>query len=398
MKTSPLFKTALTPSLSRRLTYVFLAAIAAVACWLPAMALPNQALANEPRSVTGLNVFGDSLVDAGNIFNLTNFPPSPPYAQKFSNGPLWVEQLAQDLNLSSTLATVVLPNLQAEQANPQTKLQAGTSSPPTAGINFALAGSLSSNLNAAGSQLPGLTQQIESFAALSASAPTDPNAVAVMLVGGNDYNTAVSAPTALASSLEILPNRVTDNIIRAATALIDAGAQRLLVSNLPDLSAQPQAAMLNRVNPQSTQWLRELSTQHNQLLSQKLTALAVSSGAEIIQLDLAGLLSNIVQNPATFGFTNVTEPCLTNFRQGFQFDGVCKNPDEYLFWDEVHPTEAGHRAIAQRALDTLTKAESASPNDLNDPQDTQSLLGPTSIFGALAGTGAIALFIHHRKN
>src|SRR4051812_17171996 len=53
-------------------------------------------------------VFGDSNVDNGNVFIATSFPgddiptfpPSPPYDMgRFSNGPLWVEVMADRLGL-----------------------------------------------------------------------------------------------------------------------------------------------------------------------------------------------------------------------------------------------------------------------------------------------------------
>src|SRR5262245_37490212 len=47
-------------------------------------------------------VFGDSLSDTGNVFTVTEpvlaeaIPVSPPYFQgRFSNGPVWVERLAE---------------------------------------------------------------------------------------------------------------------------------------------------------------------------------------------------------------------------------------------------------------------------------------------------------------
>src|SRR4051794_3300230 len=54
-------------------------------------------------------VFGDSLVDTGNVYIATSadpndqfptFPPSPPYYNgRHSNGPLWVEVMASELGL-----------------------------------------------------------------------------------------------------------------------------------------------------------------------------------------------------------------------------------------------------------------------------------------------------------
>jgi len=52
---------------------------------------------------TGIVAFGDSLSDAGNVFLATNGAiPAPPYVGgHFSNGPTWVEDLAQNLGLGT---------------------------------------------------------------------------------------------------------------------------------------------------------------------------------------------------------------------------------------------------------------------------------------------------------
>ena len=83
-------------------------AIAASLTWqqpIPALASYGGYHSTElSTTFESINIFGDSLVDAGNLFELTSefssagvpaLPPSPPYAQKFSNGDLWVEKLAR---------------------------------------------------------------------------------------------------------------------------------------------------------------------------------------------------------------------------------------------------------------------------------------------------------------
>ena len=52
-------------------------------------------------SFSGMVVFGDSLSDSGNLFTFTGeaVPASPPYFEgRFSNGPVWVEDLLDRLN------------------------------------------------------------------------------------------------------------------------------------------------------------------------------------------------------------------------------------------------------------------------------------------------------------
>jgi phospholipase/lecithinase/hemolysin len=235
--------------------------------------------------------------------------------------------------------------------------------------------------------LPGLQQQIQSFGALATLAPPDPDALYILLAGGNDYNEAVSNPSGYA--FDDLPNQVSDNLTAATAALIGAGAKHLLIGNLLDLGLLPFADFLNQFNPQSSALLTGLSTQHNQLLSQKLTALEGASDAEITLLDLDGLFAEVVDNPAKFGFNNVEETCLTNFQPGFVFDGVCDNPDEFLFWDDVHLTEKGYSAIAQLATDTLAE------------KDSQSVPEPTGILWLIGGGALIwrsKLRLNQRKD
>ncbi|WP_228021607.1 hypothetical protein [Vasconcelosia minhoensis] len=71
--------------------------------WSVGFALAPLLVAPEAQAAafSQLYGFGDSLVDTGNLFELTQavlplgVPQSPPYANgRFSNGPLWIEGLA----------------------------------------------------------------------------------------------------------------------------------------------------------------------------------------------------------------------------------------------------------------------------------------------------------------
>ena len=48
-------------------------------------------------------------------------------------------------------------------------------------------------------------------------------------------------------------------------------------------------------------------------------------------------------NPGAFGLTTTATACLTPDRAPF----VCDQVDEFLFWDGIHPTKAGHAILAQ---------------------------------------------------
>ncbi len=311
-----------------------------------------------------INVFGDSLVETGNLFNLTNLPPAPPYAQNFSNGDIWIDNLAEELDLEIALVTDVL---------------SGSVVAPTEGINFSFGGALSSDVNIFGGFIPqldpfllGLQDQIATFTSLAEQIPVDPNALNIIWAGANDYNEAFFNPASLTAPLTDLPDVVTDNIITAVEDLADLGAREFLVVNLPSLGESPLADFFDQQSGLdiSTQ-LNQLSAEHNLLLAEKLAALNSSPEVTISILDINSLFSSVIANPAQFNFENVVDSCLIEFNTGFMFDDVCSDPDSFLFWDNVHPTTAAHGVITELALTTLGIDE---PATVPEPANIWSIL------------------------
>jgi cholinesterase len=335
-------------------------------------------------SFTGINTFGDSLADTGNLFALTSaffppgippVPPSPPYAQRLSNGPIWVDNLAQAFNLSPVLITDLILNPPAV--------------PPTQGINFAFAGALSSRENLVDDDIPGLAallpgflEQVEVFGLLGL--PVDPNALNIVAVGANDYVDALGDPAFLSGpALLDLPNQVTNNIVAGIGQLASLGANNFLVMNLPPLGETPFANTLTQqLGLPIDDTLNQLSFAHNIALEQKLANLSLAlPGLKISTLEIDDIFAAAIANPQAFGLTNTQDACLTNFRAVFQFDGICNNPDEFLFWDDVHPTAATYKIVSDVALATI-----APPPDPTDVPEPSLLLGLVAAGSALGLT------------
>jgi outer membrane lipase/esterase len=105
---------------------------------------------------------------------------------------------------------------------------------------------------------------------------------------------------------------------------------------VPDLGKAP--AILAQGAGDSLLATTLVGSMNNALLG----AIAADPGVKLF--DLFDLIDSIVTNPGDFGLTNVTDACA-------QF--VSCNPSNYLFWDGIHPTSAGHAIISEAMLSVV---------------------------------------------
>ena len=265
-----------------------LRAINAVAAALVAIGLaPGQATAAEPFDE--LVVLGDSLSDNGN-------------AGRFSNGPVWVEQLGTRLGLM----------LRPSQ---------------TGGWNFAVGGARL-DPNSGPTSLRG---QADLY--LRRPQRTG-RTLHVVFGGGNDLLAAVEAPQG-------------ERIVDAAAASLKSivadlggyGATDILVPNLPDVGMTP--AVRSR-GERAVARARALTERFNAALVRSLSEVVPDYNVRLHRLDVAGLAERAREDPGGFGFVDVTTPC-----------AALVSCEGYLFWDDVHPTTSAHARLADAAFEIV---------------------------------------------
>ena len=321
--------------------------IAVIGFLLLSTLLPLKVLA---VTFSRMYVFGDSLSDTGNVFNLTagQIPPSPYSNGRFSNGINWVDYLAQDLNLSLTPYTALTPV-----------------SSPSQGINFAFGGATTGTDNTVAPTLLGLRQQIGLFGNLfPANQSADPNALYVLWAGANDYLPTQSTTFTPFTT----PNTSINNLSFALNSLVALGARNFLIANLPDLGSLP----LTRTTQDSGR-LNTLTGEHNTSLATTLNTLgSTTANLNIRLVDVNFLLNDAISHPSQYGFTNVTDACINTLSC---VTGGRTVQDQYLFWDDKHPTTATHKRIEELAYRQLQ----SEPEPVPEPA---SVVG-TIVFGAL---------------
>jgi phospholipase/lecithinase/hemolysin len=281
--------------------------------------------------------FGDSLTDTGNAFAVTGEPGVPPdfgldpfllpstaYARgghHLSNGATWIEQLARPLGLVGS----VQPALRSQS--------------PFA-LNFAVATARARTTLTN----PGFDLLVATFLQKTGNvAPSD--ALYVIELGGHDVRDALAVSLGGGDPVPVLQAAV-DAIGDNIRTLYAAGARNFLVWTVPDIGLIPAVRAIPGASPVATLYTGVF----NGMLGLELAAVAAElPGIDIIPFDASGLITNIVAQPAQFGLTDVTHACVTPNTPPF----FCQNPDEFLFWDGIHPTKAGHAIIAQAVAQLL---------------------------------------------
>jgi outer membrane lipase/esterase len=118
-----------------------------------------------------------------------------------------------------------------------------------------------------------------------------------------------------------------------------------VVTNAPNIGGTPKVQALGAAAVAAA---TQLSFGFNGALAPQLAGLkAGSPGLNIYSVDVGALTTQIVANPAQFGFSNVTTAC---FNTLVSPPTLCADPAPYAFWDPFHPTATAHALLAQRVL------------------------------------------------
>lgn len=257
-------------------------------------------------------VFGDSLSDIGNAYKYTfgSIPKSPPYYKgHFSNYKIWIEYLADILNI------------------PENSL-----------IDYAFGGA-KVIYDGEGFPSPSLKDQIETY--LSFNDFIDPSALYVVWGGSNDiinHNFHADNMDKMHNIIYVLQTEI--------EKLITRGAKYFIIPSVADLGKNPQTWNLH--DPNISYNNSEKSKIYNQLLREMIFNLEQKySQIKIISFDILPLLNSALSNPQKFGFNVVYKPCNPYWVTSYG-DEICNNPDDYIFFDELHPTTKIHRLFAEK--------------------------------------------------
>ena len=297
------------------------------------------------RAYSTLYVLGDSLSDTGNLFTATSKPPlnvllpeplpqAPYYDGRFSNGPIYAEYLWSRLGFSGSLQPSSQGGTDYAVGGARSRYHKfdyafDPSYNPVGGVSsfyeFSLLGQRDALL-------------------LDHAGGLDPNALYTVSEGANDLSDAITlALTGKGAQGDALVVQAASDFVEVVTDLVGAGARHLLIPNVPNLGLVPEIVVAGAV----AQGVASSMTQaYNDLVAKALQSLT----AHFMLLDTYDILTELVHDPAAFGLpakANVRDACFSG-AVGVP-GGVCADPDNYVFWDSIHPSAVVHEVLGDLA-------------------------------------------------
>ncbi|KAF1711331.1 autotransporter domain-containing esterase [Pseudoxanthomonas kalamensis DSM 18571] len=212
------------------------------------------------------------------------------------------------------------------------------------GTNYAVGGALAGEDRSSDfGPVPSLLTQTGNYLAANGGS-ADPNALYTVWGGANDlFAVAAGAPAEATIGAAITAQ------LGAIATLQGAGAQYVLVPNIPDLGKTPQFLAQGAAGVAAG---TQLAATYNQALYSSLGA----AGLRVIPLDTFSFIGEIAAAPGTYGFANVTgtacniESSLTCSPLNYVDPSAAET---YAFADGVHPSTAAHRLLAQYAVSVI---------------------------------------------
>ncbi|MGD9824254.1 SGNH/GDSL hydrolase family protein, partial [Desulfobacter sp.] len=259
--------------------------------------------------------FGDSGIDNGNVFSVTDgLEPADPYWEgRFSNGFNYLDVLAQ-----------AVPGWEA--------------TPWSYGGTNAAFGGAQSGLGFAVAGVPNAGEQVLQFQAEYGEAYASSDMI-LFSMGQNDLLFAGSSPPD--------PADVAADMLEAFWLAHENGARSFIFPTLFPLQLMPGVVNDASVDlDQVADWVTQVNTEADALIAE---FKAAHPDVIVIRTDLTRLISKVYANPEKYGLTNVTDSAYTGdfFGEG---GSVAQDSDTWLWWDEAHVTATVQELVATWVL------------------------------------------------
>ncbi|KAF9672501.1 hypothetical protein SADUNF_Sadunf11G0048900 [Salix dunnii] len=325
-------------------------------------------------------IFGDSLVDNGNNNQLSSlakanympygidYPRGP--TGRFSNGRTTVDVIAQQLGFRNEIPPYAT-------ARGRSILWGVNYASAAAGIREETGRQLGARISFSGQvrNYQNTVSQITSIlGSQNAAASHLSKCILSIGLGSNDYLNNYFMPQLYSSSRQYTPEQYANVLIQQYAQqlriLYNNGGRKFALIGVGQIGCSPSELAQN--SPDGRTCVQRINSA-NQIFNNKLRSLVDqfnrnAPGAKFIYINAYGIFQDILNRPASFGFTVTNAGCCGVGRNNGQITCLplqtpCRNRNQYVFWDAFHPTEAANIIVGRRSY-SAQSASDAYPYDI----------------------------------
>jgi len=185
--------------------------------------------------------------------------------------------------------------------------------------------------------------------------------------GGNDLITVNLKPTIEEADRAIKAR------IRNLELMIDQGYKHFVLFLLPDLSMTPRFYAKSATEKNEA---ASVSAYFNQRLQEEIKKVkAMNRNISIHTFDVNETLRDVVIHPKKYGFdpAKVHTPFSTS-KDYHEHKGAIMSAQEYVFWDDIHPSAHTHALLASYFFEVMGKKFLFSPPDISQCKTKHNLI------------------------
>lgn len=287
----------------------------------------EMAVADAGHGYTRMFIFGASIIDSGNRFAITGETAHPPFdpiemrsygvgGHRSTNGRTWVEVMAREMDLN-------------EWAKPAWR-------DPAFG-NYAVSFARAREVDYPDG--PSLGDQVQAWIDNGHCTGTPMNDTLFVV----DTVWADMKDILLGESPEVVLPGMIESIATNIGILHACGARNLLLAFMPPMGIAPG------VPEDAKAEANLMSMMYNYVYIQGIVD-GYSGLMNISTVDFFAFTTVVMATPEAFGFTNVTDSCVT---PGVIANAFCKDRKRHFFWDGLHQSKTAHALMGAYALEQL---------------------------------------------
>lgn len=275
---------------------------------------------------------------------------------RFSNGPVWNEWLAEMLGVPvhdpSRFINRAYGGSWATRIPDSPKIDWSSWETIKEGFENIIAGKVIP---------PGMTPLVKAYLdeypPIAGKSWMQSGQVFISLYGGNDYMFGEDDPNKVVT-------RISEEITKLATYATKSATTDnpswFIIGNLPDLSWVPRFRTGSQ--QKDAKKVSALMNQHNELLQKQINNWKAFYSPQNLKFELLDSYSLVKDELENGGYEVKDKPCYNQDIPGSQdYKDLpmrtlldvkpCDNPDDYAFWDQIHPSRKMHARIAYKACE-----------------------------------------------